>query len=650
MLRVDECLHEPERDTNSALLHAHIVVPPTSCSPSRVALPPAERARCLLHAGRANWTATAEGLRDDEPECGRTWMAAGCARKLLAGRDLLFIGNSVIRRQMYTVLDILAGPMARRLVHAGKRKGVREVVPFALAEADSGTLDDPALLTQEGVLNPRVEQASGGGPWSQASIRTTRMWDRDGEPNAYHAAQLVTMDLETGEHRFHRPHQLCGVGDAFMKFSVGRMQQWRAPGKPGGANGAISEGWRRSKWAGREWRPMVSMRWHHEHEPSHASCAASSRFLVGSAPASVLSAHLHRGEATEVLTGLRATVTREVAALLGGQHAPRLDETLAGLTIHIERPMQPTGPNVWILFPTYHGERENFNGFCEDRPGCNCTGVVGPCTAKLCRGKRLCAPLPKTSDAFVEHARTVAAALLAKRTLGGKVLEQPRVSVFYDDCWSGRGRCQGRRPCMEPGDQMLLCRATAMMCPAAPWVDVLARAKAWIPKGHAHASALYLYDGPSQDLFDETFRTWGASTVGHGAQMIVFGPQFASAKPRLLNQSLALITDAVRRADACTRPAGDERTHLIFRSPAYNIDPVNSFRQQRTFAKRVRPLVESLGVTFVDHYTATRDAVLQPTPHAIRFDHFSTFHFHDAGRYIQAQLLLHALRVLLRGG
>ena len=25
------------------------------------------------------------------------------------------------------------------------------------------------------------------------------------------------------------------------------------------------------------------------------------------------------------------------------------------------------GPNTWVVFPTFHGEREKFNGFCEDK-------------------------------------------------------------------------------------------------------------------------------------------------------------------------------------------------------------------------------------------------------------------------------------------
>lgn len=162
----------------------------------------------------------------------------------------------------------------------------------------------------------------------------------------------------------------------------------------------------------------------------------------------------------------------------------------------------------------------------------------------------------------------------------------------------------------------------------------------------AGASLLYVYDGPSQDLFDETFRTWSPASVGYGSDIVVFGPQFASAKPRLLNTSLGIITAAMQRADDCN---GRRQTTLIFRSPAFNIDPVNTFRQQRTFQHRVRPMVEAVGATFLDMYTATRQAVLQRTPHAVRFDHFSAFHFHDTGRYIQAELLLHTLRLLLSG-
>ena len=43
-----------------------------------------------------------------------------------------------------------------------------------------------------------------------------------------------------------------------MKFNVGRMGQWRTPSRPGGANGALNANWRTSKWAGREWRPLIA--------------------------------------------------------------------------------------------------------------------------------------------------------------------------------------------------------------------------------------------------------------------------------------------------------------------------------------------------------------------------------------------------------
>ena len=529
------------------------------------------------------------------------------------------------------------------------------------------------------MLNSHIGQAPTAGEWTAASVRTTRMWDRGDEPNAYHAAQLVTIDLITGAQRFHRPHTLCSLTDAFSKFRSDRNAQFREPGA-GRGGGLIVRGWRQTKWANREWRPMVSFRWRHDALQSRAGgggggaeahCAAPpSLFLAGSAPGIGRNGSPHvagGGGETTTVGRLKAAVRGAVRDVLTPKALPRLEESLANMTVYIEHPAPAEtsrwGPNVWVLFPTYHGEREKFNGFCEDaHPGCECTGRVGECSARLCRGKKLCKVLPAGGTApFVEHARALAAALSARGELSGGRLESVVPSVFYDDCWAGRGRCQGRRPCLEPGDHMLSCRATAMMCATEPWPAVLQKAKAWIPPAHASASFLYIYDGPSQDLFDETFRTWSPASVGFGSDVVMFGPQFASAKPRLLNTSLGLVTSAVRRADECANGKGwgggsrggtpsslkaGTTTRLIFRSPAFNIDPVNSFRQQQSFARRVRPMVEALGVTFLDVYTATRDAVLQHTPHAVRFDHFSAFHFHDAGRYIQAQLFLHAMRLL----
>jgi hypothetical protein len=95
--------------------------------------------------------------------------------------------------------------------------------------------------------------------------------------------------------------------------------------------------------------------------------------------------------------------------------------------------------------------------------------------------------------------------------------------------------------------------------------------------------------------------------VGFGASPIIFGPQFASVRPRQLNISLQLIATAVRHADSCS--GGGRSTALIFRSPAFNLDPVNTYKQQANFQRRVRPMVEAAGgITFLDFYTATRDA------------------------------------------
>ena len=97
--RLDSCLHAPERDASrSTWLHAHIVQPPQPCKSEPMALSAALRTDCLSAAGEANWTG--DGLVDIRPECGRRWLQTSCARRLFEGRDALFIGNSVVRRQV----------------------------------------------------------------------------------------------------------------------------------------------------------------------------------------------------------------------------------------------------------------------------------------------------------------------------------------------------------------------------------------------------------------------------------------------------------------------------------------------------------------------------------------------------------------------
>ena len=109
-LRMDQCLHGKEVPLPGDWLHHHLWHEPGECVESRTRpLQPASAVQaCLRRAGDANWTAS--GLSDGRPECGRTWVRTSCARQLFAGRDALFIGNSVIRRQMFTLVDLLAGP------------------------------------------------------------------------------------------------------------------------------------------------------------------------------------------------------------------------------------------------------------------------------------------------------------------------------------------------------------------------------------------------------------------------------------------------------------------------------------------------------------------------------------------------------------
>ena len=81
---------------------------PAECQPFRQIdvpqLRPEVRA-CLAQTGDARWTA--DGLADaneSSAHCGRQWVSTSQLRCMLQGKDLLFMGNSVVRRQMYTVL------------------------------------------------------------------------------------------------------------------------------------------------------------------------------------------------------------------------------------------------------------------------------------------------------------------------------------------------------------------------------------------------------------------------------------------------------------------------------------------------------------------------------------------------------------------
>jgi hypothetical protein len=124
---------------------------------------------CLARVGDARWTA--DGLVEladanatagvgAPTSCGRTWQGTAEARCLLSGKDLVFFGNSVVRRQMYTLLDVLAGPVAHR-----------------------------QLTNFTDVLLPNPDERSVARSW---------IWDQDNMTRGYHASQLFTVDLATG--------------------------------------------------------------------------------------------------------------------------------------------------------------------------------------------------------------------------------------------------------------------------------------------------------------------------------------------------------------------------------------------------------------------------------------------------------------------
>jgi len=625
-----------------------------------------DRQECLLKVGDAKWTV--EGLVDSDAakraQCGRKWMGTAETRCLLAGHDLLFIGNSVVRRQMYTMLDLLAGPSAHRQL------------------SDFSSVSLPAFKAM---------------PDTERRIKRSWIWDQDNATYGYHAAQLFTIDLATGEHRFSKPHrEHCGVDESHASFNTGRLNQWLYPGMGGGST-EIPEAWRASKWAKREWQPLISLQleWNLNELAPPDTCAPRQLSWAGAHASGVRAApdmpvaaappararRGRRGAREGLAARLRARLLQEVQKHFAA--TPGAAEWLSNVSVHIEQPLRPypsdargggggrrkpgayghvtpggpsaaaVRPNVWLYFPTYHGERETFNGFCEDKP-CACTGAVAQCArhpecqAPLRSGKpkHVCAPLARGSAAFVDRAREFAVTLRSRGKLLGHPLSRVKVTPFYDDCWEHRGRCQGHRPCHEPVDAAWTCRATAMYCPAggrSGWPGVVTKAKAWIPPGHPSASMLYLFDGATSDLIDETFRTWGTHTVGYGSSTLIFGPQFGNFHGAAAwRDSFALMHNALRRADACV----GRRTQLLFRSPGFNFDPVNSPQNQAAFSASMRPIVEEYGMVYIDNYPATFDAVFQNAPHAIKFAKNSAFHYLNAGRYLMAQLVLHALTQL----
>ena len=72
---------------------------------------------CLRHLGNGSFSP--EGVYEWPPavrqRCGFRMHSTGAARRLLRGRHVVFIGNSVQRRTMYALADLLGGDNATRL-------------------------------------------------------------------------------------------------------------------------------------------------------------------------------------------------------------------------------------------------------------------------------------------------------------------------------------------------------------------------------------------------------------------------------------------------------------------------------------------------------------------------------------------------------
>ena len=223
----------------STLVHKHLWTPandtPLDCLPLASA-PPSGSARCVRSAGAATWSAAGLSSENATAACGRRWQGTAAARCLFAGRDVLAIGNSVMRRQVFTLLDVLAGPEAHRLLADGTTVSV---------SPEGG----------EPRLTPR------------ALMESTRLWDRDGHENGYHAAQLITIDLATGAHRFHLPHvELCGVDTPYANFNAGRSRQWFSPS---------------ANQLGEAWRSMPAIEFHPQSlRASALPCSACMRSLL----------------------------------------------------------------------------------------------------------------------------------------------------------------------------------------------------------------------------------------------------------------------------------------------------------------------------------------------------------------------------------
>ena len=82
--------------------------------------------------------------------------------------------------------------------------------------------------------------------------------------------------------------------------------------------------------------------------------------------------------------------------------------------------------------------------------------------------------------------------------------------------------------------------------------------------------------------------------MGYGSDALIFGPQFGNLRAvSSWKRTLATMSVAISRGEVCS----GRHTLAIFRSPAFNFDPVNSFQEQSVFVSPLPTPSVGLAVT-----------------------------------------------------
>ena len=119
-------------------------------------------------------------------------------------------------------------------------------------------------------------------------------------------------------------------------------------------------------------------------------------------------------------------------------------EWISNVSAHVEQPLKGSAPlsspSAFLLFPTYHGERQSFNGYCGDATSdglpCLCSHRRSNCKKRSpsCYGKELCEPLPRGSVRFTRGAHLCCCAIEARFHRRQHRRSSDSSNSVYDDC------------------------------------------------------------------------------------------------------------------------------------------------------------------------------------------------------------------------